>query len=262
MRLMKRCMDLLALLRAARWLTTSQVRRRFFPRASLDAARKRLRQLTKAGYLKKHQEDRMREALFALGPEGKRVLEENGAPAIVLERQPPKQLAHLLGVNTVRIAAELTGQLGYFFAAWELPGIGWKHQIVPDAVFRLAGRTYAVEYDRGVEGLRYFLRSKVRVYRRGLPGLALAAVLIVADRKARMESLASAVADKRDLFLFTTIDLIRRHGILARIFYQLPGGDALALFPGCSVEPSPRREGFGLATPGISGGYGKQRSAY
>jgi hypothetical protein len=53
------------------------------------------------------------------------------------------------------------GQLSYFFAAWELPGIGWKHPIVPDAIFRTMDRTFAVEYDRGGEGLRYFIGSKI-----------------------------------------------------------------------------------------------------
>src|SRR5438876_9894382 len=102
-RLTKRCMDLLELLRAARWLTTQQVRRRFFPRATLDATRKRLRKLTEAGYLVMCQEHRMREALFSLGREGKRILETHGAAEIALERQPAKQIDHLAGINDSRI---------------------------------------------------------------------------------------------------------------------------------------------------------------
>jgi len=50
MRLTKRCLDLFRMLRAARWLTTAQIHRRFFSAATLDAARKRLRKLTDAGY--------------------------------------------------------------------------------------------------------------------------------------------------------------------------------------------------------------------
>src|ERR1039458_7292504 len=60
MRLTTRCKDLLRLLRAARWLSTGQVRRRFFPHATVSAARRRLRRLAAAGYLRKHHENRMR----------------------------------------------------------------------------------------------------------------------------------------------------------------------------------------------------------
>src|SRR5437879_2289510 len=88
----------------------------------------------------------------------------------------PKQLEHMAGINDIRIAAEMTGRASYFFAAWELPGIGWKYPIIPDAVFRLADRTFAAEYDRGLEGLRYFIKTKIACYRRGLAGLLLAAV--------------------------------------------------------------------------------------
>ena len=96
MRLTKRCFDLLNLLRAARWLTTGQVRRRFFPGATADAARKRLRMLTDAQYLMMYREHRMAEALFALGPKGKQALEKRGAEEITLERKPPKQWEHFL----------------------------------------------------------------------------------------------------------------------------------------------------------------------
>jgi hypothetical protein len=165
MRLTGRCMELLKLLPAARWLSTTQAHRRFFNQASMSAARRRLRQLARAGYVRKHQEDRMREALFTLDRGGKRALERKGIGEITLERRPPKQLEHLIGINDIRVAAELTGRISFFFAAWELPRIGWKYPIVPDAVFRLADRTFAAEFDRGVEGIRFFMRTKITVYR-------------------------------------------------------------------------------------------------
>ncbi len=218
------------LLRAARWLNTSQIHRHFFAHATVNAARKRLRQLARAGYIRKFQGDRMREAVFTLGCEGKRMLEQAGSPEIVLLRQPPKQLEHLLGINDIRIAAELAGRLSYFFAAWELPAIGWRYPIIPDAIFSLAGRTFAAEFDRGAEGTRYFVKSKIMVYRRGLDGLPLAAVLVIADRKARMESLAQAVGDPSVKVLFTTIDMIRRQSLLASIFFERPAdGQGTAL---------------------------------
>jgi hypothetical protein len=238
MRLTSRCKDLLRLLRAARWLTTGQVRRRFFPDASASAARRRLRKLTAAGYLVKHQEDRMREALFTVGREAGHVLEteQDGGTPVVVERRLPKQLEHLTGINDIRIAAELTGRLAYFFAAWELPTLGWKHPIVPDAVFRAAERTFAVEYDRGGEGLRYFIGSKIAQYRRGLPGFPVAAVLVVVDRESRLGALARAIADGRDRFAFTTIGAIRDRGILAPIWRRTPDGKAEPLIDTCSFE--------------------------
>src|SRR5438093_13337074 len=98
MRLTKRCFDLLKLLRAARWLTTGQVRRRFFPGATADAARKRLRKLADAQYLLMYQEHRMAEAVFALGREGKRAIEKYGAEEITLERTPPRQWEHFCAI--------------------------------------------------------------------------------------------------------------------------------------------------------------------
>src|ERR1700733_14498090 len=75
MRLTPRCIDLLRLLAAARWLTTRQIHYRFFRDATIDTARKRLRKLTSGKYLGTVREGRMNEALFTLGCAGKRVLE-------------------------------------------------------------------------------------------------------------------------------------------------------------------------------------------
>lgn len=171
----------------------------------------------------------MHEAMFTLGHEGKRMFERNGSRKVALVRQPPKQREHLLGINDIRIAAELAGELEYFFAAWELPAVGWRYPVIPDALMRLRKQSFAVEFDRGAEGIRYFMKSKITVYRSGLQGLPLAAVLIVADRKARMDSLARAIGEEQGLVLFTTIDLVRRHGILAPVFYRHPDGEGVAL---------------------------------
>jgi len=163
MRLTKRCFDLLKLLRAARWLTTGQVRRRFFPGATADAARKRLRKLTDAQYLVMHREHRMAEALFTLGRGAKRALEKRGAEEITLERKPPKQWEHFCAINDVRIAAELSGKLSYFFACWELPSLNWTHAIIPDAIFSAGNKTFAVELDRGVEEVVFYPDQDRRV---------------------------------------------------------------------------------------------------
>ncbi len=147
MRLTKRCLDLFQLLRTARWLTTAQIHRRFFSAASLDAARKRLRKLTDAGYLVIVRQNRLSGCWFTLGKEGKRILEADICDEVRLERVLRKQREHLLGINDVRISAELTSNLSYFLACWELPGLGWDHVVIPDAVFSLGGKKVVLEYD-------------------------------------------------------------------------------------------------------------------
>jgi hypothetical protein len=244
MRLTKRCADILPLLRAARWLTTGQVHRRFFPNATVDAARKRLCKLTQGGYLVKFQEHHMAEALFTLGREGKRVLEQSGAEEIVLERKPPKQLEHFTGINDVRIAAELAGSLAYFFACWELPGVGWRHPVIPDAVFSMCGKTFAMEFDRGVESVRFFVRTKIALYRRGLAGFPLTAVLVVADRKARAVSLARNIPNERGQFLFATLEDVRTRGLFAPVWYRRLDADPVSLFSKSLLEVSRREESF------------------
>lgn len=235
MKLTKRCMALLRLLASARWLTTSQIHARFFPEARTDTASQRLLKLSKAGYLVSFRQSRMSESLFTLGPEGKRALEQSSANNIVLERRVPKQLEHLRGVNDVRIAAEREESLRFFFSYWELPGLKWTYPIIPDALFALGGKTFAVEYDRGCEGLRFFVRSKVTVYRQGLLELPLAAVLVVADRRARMESLARAIGSGG--FLYTTIDQVRKQGLTAPIFVEDVAGEAVSLVPKVPFQP-------------------------
>jgi hypothetical protein len=224
--LTKRCTDLFKLLRAARWLTTSQIRRRFFPHATADATRKWLRKATQAGYLRMYRQNRMTECLFTLGSEGKRALERCGVEDImVLERRPSKQIEHRSGINDIRIAANTSLPLSYFFACWELSALDWQYPIIPDAVFAVGRRTFAVEFDRGLESIRYFLRTKVAVYRRGLEGFPLSTVLIVADSKTRMLALAKAIAVERGRFLFTTLDLVRKHGLAAPIFRHSAYGE-------------------------------------
>ena len=223
MKLTPRCINLLRLLSAARWLTTHQIHSRFFVGATPDAARKRLRKLTAGDYVVMVRESRMEQALFTLGRAGKRVLEAAGVAPPALERKPPRQREHFLAVNDVRIAAELAGSLSYFFAYWELPGLGWRQALIPDAVFRLADQTFAMEFDRGVEGIQFFLRTKIAAYRRGLDGLPLSAVLVVTDREARMVSLAKAIGETKGRMLFSTLDAVRMHGLLGPAFHREPG---------------------------------------
>jgi hypothetical protein len=115
---------------------------------------------------------------------------------------------------------------------------------VPDAIFRTTDRTFAVEYDRGGEGLRYFIGSKIACYRRGLPGFPLTAVLVVVDRESRLAALARAIADGSDQFVFTTIGAIRDRGMLGPIWRRVPGGAAEPLIGRCSLEVLRRGNSF------------------
>ena len=221
MKLMPRCTELFRLLRGARWLSTGQIHRRFFPHASLDAARKRLRKHVETRHLVAYREHRMTETLFTLGPEGKQVLEQANAGEIRLERTPPKHMAHCAGINDIRIAAELAGSLSYFFACWELPAFDWQHPLIPDAVCGFSGgRTFAIEYDRGMEGVRFFAETKIALYERGFDGLPLTAVVVITDGKQRMKNLAQAVTASRQPILFSTLDEVRTQGLLAPVFIQ------------------------------------------
>jgi hypothetical protein len=155
------------LMRQARWLSTSQIHRRFFAHATVDAVRKRLHKLTEAGYVRCVRAHPMAENLFALGPAGKRLLEQQGSEEIILESRLPKQIEHHSAINGLRISAELGASLSYFFACWELANVGWKEEIIPDAIFAVGDQAFAAEVDLGQETLSYFVRTKVKAYERG-----------------------------------------------------------------------------------------------
>jgi hypothetical protein len=224
MRLTERCTDLLKLLRTARWLTTAQIQRRFFSTATADAVRKRLRKLSTGGYVVAVRRDRMSQALFRLGPEGKRVLEVLSGEPVVVDRKPPIQRQHSEAINDFRIAAELAGQLKFFYAAHELPKLGWAHAIIPDGIVGLGEEIFAIEVDTGVEGVQFFVRSKMPAYDRGFENFPLSALLIVVDRTARISSLSKAIGNRYCRVLFTTMDLVAGHSLLAPIFYSHPTG--------------------------------------
>jgi len=221
MRLTPRCTNLLGLLRQARWLTTGQVHARFFPHATRDAVRKRLRKLVQEKYLVMVRPHHMSEAIFALGAQGQRVLEDLGSDPVTLERKPPAQLDHLRGVNDCRIAAELE-DCSYFFACWELAKLNWRHPLIPDAIFSLQGQTMAIEFDRGFEGAAFFARTKLPHYERGFPDLPCSRVLVVTESVVRMKALARAIGGTQVDILFTTVDLIQMRGFDAPIFHRNP----------------------------------------
>src|SRR2546422_5130859 len=131
MRLTVRERKLLAKRAAARWLSTRQVWAILFSNVTLEMARRRLRLLGESRYVFSWQHNSMAEALHALDAKGKGFLKEKGwALPIKLERVPPKNLEHFMGINDIRVAVERSIQsdelhIGFFYASWELQQRGW-----------------------------------------------------------------------------------------------------------------------------------------
>ncbi len=226
MRLTRRCSELLLLLASARWLSTSQVHRRHFKDVSIEAARKRLRKLESGQYVFRYRENQMMESLFSLGPKGRLAIESQTGREVRLERRPPKQLEHFVGINDLRIAAEMRTDLKYFFACWELPALKWRYPVIPDAVCGVKKQTFAIEFDRGQESLRFFVRTKLATYGEGLVGFPLDAVLVIADRDVRMRSLMKCAPVTTKRLLFSSIDWIRDRGLFGAAFYDRAGREA------------------------------------
>jgi hypothetical protein len=204
----------------SKWLTTGQLARLYFPNVTPDAVRKSLRRLVEAGYLVVHREHQMAEALHGLGPKGKVLLEAKGVPAEVV-RRPPRQIEHLVGINDLRVAVEVKpSQVAYFFASWELQGLGWVHPVIPDAVVGLKlpdRRTYLVEYDRGTETLATLV-GKLRGYEGGLTGVSFRALLLVTDTTSRLETFGRHV--RKEGFLRKVLGCI--HAELTTVGFDAP----------------------------------------
>ncbi len=211
-----------------RWLTTTQIHRLYFPRATLNAVQKRLRKLTETGYLRTHRESVFSEALHAPGPKGRAILEEMNL-ACPGGNDVSRQLPHLVGVNDIRIAVEsATVPIAYFYAHWQLASLGWAHPVIPDAVFgvrRPGRRNFAVEYDRATESLPV-LTAKLRTYEEGLPGFPFEAVMVITERDRRMDPLSREVR-KRDVSLrviASTLAELQAAGIADCRFLELRDG--------------------------------------
>lgn len=216
-----------------RWATTAQIHALFFAAVSFEMARRRLRALRKAGYIQTRQVHQMAQSLHALTAEGRRLLIRHGWEGeIRAERELPKHLDHLIGINDIRVAVELGvkrmgWELSFFYAHWELEAGGWPHKIIPDAVCEVTGgdqsETVIFEYDRGTEGRRVILKDKLIPYAQGLQGIPFSRVIFATETEARAEQLAKLVKqDKRDLrFVFTCKHAITPESI-SEYFTALP----------------------------------------
>src|SRR4029077_13891659 len=167
------------------------------------------------------------EGLHAPGPKARAIFEERsleypGASEV------PRQDAHLVGVNDIRIAVETgTVPVAYFFAHWQVGGLGWPHPLIPDALFGLRAphrRNFAVEYDRGTESLR-ILVAKLRTYQEGLPGFSLEAVVIVTERDRRLDALGREIRKRGGLLsvLYGTLPELQTSSMVDCPFRELEG---------------------------------------
>lgn len=221
-RVTQRDQKLLANLAAARWLTTRQVKALCFPQVSIEMARRRLRILASGGFVHSCRINRMAEALHSLGANGRRVLVAGGwAEEIRLERKPPKNIEHFLGINDIRVAVERSARseeipLNFFFAYWELLHQGWEFRIIPDAACQFVHlgkeRTALFEYDRGEESPGYIIRTKFKPYAEGLDGFPFSRVLMVVETERRRNQLENYTAKHLSLdsgkFFFITREVL------------------------------------------------------
>jgi hypothetical protein len=213
---------------AARWLTTTQIAELCFSGLSLEMTRRRIRLLRDMRYLRSVRSSAMAEAIHALGPRGPELLGRESAQRIRPERVLPRNLAHLMGINDIRIAVERAEAahgitLAFFFAAWELQAHGWKLPLIPDAACRIErGRTSVTalfEYDRGEERPSYLLRTKFARYSAGLPGFPFSRVIVVAET-AELRDRLQAYCGKHlpsPLFSFVGKKTIMQPGTIAEL---------------------------------------------
>ena len=213
MRLTDRDHRIIMKLAVSRWLTTRQIAALCFTGLSAEMARRRIRLLREAGYIRSVQTNAMAEALHTLGPPGRELLDQERAAATRLERAIPKNLTHLLGVNDIRIAVERTAYtsgiaLAFFFSSWELQAHGWKFPLIPDATCRVQRGADSVtaifEYDRGEERPSYLFQTFGR-YREGLPGFPFSRVVVVAETTELHERLQTYFVNRVPSPLFSFI---------------------------------------------------------
>ena len=221
---------MLAKCAVCRWLTTAQLKRLYFPEATLNALQKRLRKLSEAGYLRSHQEHPTAEAIHAVGPKGKPLVEEKGIE-VAVGGEVPRQAEHMLGVNEIRIAVETGGaKVVYFFAYWQLANLGWAHSVIPDAVFAVRTpelRTFLVEFDRSTETLDNLFR-KLGLYDQGLVEFSFEAVLLLTERTRRLDLLGRELR-RRNLslpVLASTLEEAVEEGFFESSFLEIASGES------------------------------------
>ena len=209
---------------ACQVLATSQIHRWHFGNVSLNMAQKRLRKLVEAGYLDTVETKVCTDNLLILAKEGQRQLQAEGMSA-ELKQDPPKDLAHHMGVVDLRIAIErgLEGMPGlrlrYFYAYWELGRFAWPHPVIPDAIFSVRNAytaQAALEFDRKTETLGVFAQ-KLLQYRLLLHRHPLSTVIVVAEKSKDVERMQQGLeqAGNRIPLLIVALEEFKQRGLMA-----------------------------------------------
>ncbi len=180
--------ELFKLLGRARWLSTAQVGRPFFPGVSLNAVSKRMRRLVSGGFLFGTRPDRTGDCYFRLT---KQSAEEVGEE-VVVPRKLPAQLEHTRLVNDIRVwLATLPIPPHRFLAEWEFRPYETREAQVPDAILvvTIAGheRRLAVEVDCGTENTTVLAR-KLLGYQHALDDGQLSGVVMFLPGQKRLKS--------------------------------------------------------------------------
>lgn len=244
MRLTERDIQILQKVNECLWLSTTQLKRYFFPSTTLYAVNKRLKILADQGYLACKRLSKTEEYHFRVGITGKSVLIEwTGMDSrdIVIPRQFPAQLKHFSTLNDLRWFCEtaiqnIRGQLHFFLMDRDIKRLLPDSRVVPDALFRFAiplqgnlkEYLVAVEYDAGTENPQYFGRDKIKKYVQAMvedysifarPDLH---VVTFADTRKRIVQLIrhSIKFMHSDMnFLFVSMDdLVEKGDLFANIF--------------------------------------------
>ena len=244
MRLTERDIQILLKVNECYWLSTTQLKRYFFPSTTLYAINKRLKILTDQGYLGCQRLSRTEEYYFRLGNEGKNILLEMtdlDSKNIVIPRRFPVQLKHFSTLNDLRWHCEKAinqkkGKFNFFFIDRELKGLLHDSIIIPDVLFSFSlfqdgiDQRYiiALEYDAATENPQYFGRDKVKKYCQAFDNSHPIIshnnfqVITFADTRKRIVQLirhSVKFINERMKFLFASIEDLKEYGdFLADIY--------------------------------------------
>jgi hypothetical protein len=167
---MDRDREIMKLLLRARWLSTQQIRDRFFPGRTANAVNKRLAKLTTAGLLRVVRPHMTSQCWYRPSAAGAALLAQDASNGGTSVRYGfPRQLDHFARINDLRLWFELQEALNLrgFLAEWEYKQVGVRPTVVPDALAFLEqdGRhgVLAIEVDCGTENADVLVR-KMRAY--------------------------------------------------------------------------------------------------
>ncbi|MCA9731894.1 MAG: replication-relaxation family protein [Deferribacteres bacterium] len=240
MRLTKRDYEMLWRINQCMWLSTTQLKREFFPDTTDRAIQKRLKVLVGQGFLFAKQRSLTEEQFFRLGSKARQALIDNfgiGHKAVQIPRAFPTQLKHFSTLNDIRwylerSVAQRKSELSFIYVDKELKRLMKEALIIPDILcsFMLTDQKFvlAIEYDAGTENPQYFGRDKVKKYVReldagmGIFGYPQICVLVFADTRQRILSLIQSslkFLNQKSPFYFASLeDLQKQNDLLAEIY--------------------------------------------